>query len=330
MFNKPRTKTVSAIALTLSLIGSTAFADTLKLVSSWASNQATTRVNVETFVAKVNEYTGGDTTISVVGPDAISPLELIEPLQTGIIDMIFTHPAYHAGTTKIGIAADGIAVDPKTWRETGIFDAFDKYYQSIGLKVVGITPLGQRGFRFVTNQAVDGRDHSFDGMKVRANASYIAIIEKLGGSPVPLSGGAIYSSLQNGVIDAAPWSATGLVDFKLYEVASHVLQPDFGSLSNWFFMNLDKWKSLDKKTQAAIIRAASETELHALSEMTRIADEELTTLQKKGMKITNMNKTEAANIADWMSEAMWGLAAQTDADVAANIRAIARKEGLSK
>ncbi len=151
MFNKPRTKTVSAIALTLSLIGSTAFADTLKLVSSWASNQATTRVNVETFVAKVNEYTGGDTTISVVGPDAISPLELIEPLQTGSIDMIFTHPAYHAGTTKIGIAADGIAVDPKTWRETGIFDAFDKYYQSIGLKVVGITPLGQRGFRFVTN-----------------------------------------------------------------------------------------------------------------------------------------------------------------------------------
>jgi len=330
MFTKSQIGVLSAATLALSLIGSTAFAEKMRLVSSWAPNQATTRVNVETFVAKVKEYTDGDTIISVVGPDAISPLELIEPLQTGIIDMIFTHPAYHAGTTKIGIAADGIAVDPKTWRETGIFDAFDDYYQSIGLKVIGITPLGQRGFRFVTNQAVDDREHSFDGMKVRANASYIAIIEKLGGSPVPLSGGAIYSSLQNGVIDAAPWSATGLVDFKLYEVASHVLQPDFGSLSNWFFMNLDKWKSLDAKTQAAITRAASETELHALSEMTRIAVEELATLQEKGMKITNMNKTEAANIADWMSEAMWDLAAETDADVAANIRSIARKEGLSK
>ena len=320
----------SVAALGLFLSGGDAFADSLKLVSSWASNQATTRVNVETFVAKVKEYTKGHTTISVVGPEAISPLELVEPLQTGIIDMIFTHPAYHAGTTKIGMAADGIRVDPTTWRKAGIFDALDAYYQTIGLKVIGISPLGQRGFRFVTNQAVDGREHSFAGMKVRANASYIAIIERLGGSPVPLSGGAIYSSLQSGVIDAAPWSATGLVDFKLYEVASHVLQPDFGSLSNWFFMNLDKWKGLDSDTQAAIERAAIETELYALKEMTRIADQELVTLQKKGMNVTRMNDTEAANIANWMSEAMWKLATQTDAGVTANIRTVARKAGLTQ
>jgi TRAP-type C4-dicarboxylate transport system substrate-binding protein len=244
--------------------------------------------------------------------------------------MIFTHPAYHAGTTKIGMAADGIAVDPATWRESGIFDAFDAYYQTLGIKVIGIMPLGQRGFRFVTNQAVDGREHSFEGMKVRANASYIAIIEKLGGSPVPLGGGEIYSSLQNGVIDAAPWSATGLVDFKLYEVASHVLQPDFGSLSNWMFMNLDKWNSLDADTQAAITRAAAETELYALEEMTRIADMELGQLQEKGMAITNMNANEAENISAWMSEAMWGLAMDTDADVAASIRKLAVDAGLSQ
>jgi len=319
---------VSALALGLSSAG--AMAETLKMVSSWASNQATYRVNVETFVAKVAEHTGGNTDINVVGPEAISPLELVEPLQTGIIDMIFTHPAYHAGTTKIGMAADGIAVDPATWRESGIFDAFDAYYQTLGIKVIGIMPLGQRGFRFVTNQDVEGRENSFEGMKVRANASYIAIIEKLGGSPVPLGGGEIYSSLQNGVIDAAPWSATGLVDFKLYEVASHVLQPDFGSLSNWMFMNLDKWNSLDADTQAAITRAATETELYALEEMTRIADMELGQLQEKGMAITNMNANEAENISAWMSEAMWGLAMDTDADVAAGIRELAVKAGLSQ
>lgn len=319
---------VSTLALCWS--GVVATAETLKLVSSWNSNQATYRVNVETFTAKVQEYTNGGTDFSVLGPDAISPLELVEPLQTGIVDMIFTHPAYHAGTTKIGIAADGIAVDPVTWRSSGIFDAFDAYYRTLGIKVIGIMPLGQRGFRFVTNQAVDGREKSFEGMKVRANASYVAIIEKLGGSPVPLGGGAIYSSLQNGVIDAAPWSATGLVDFKLYEVSNHVLQPDFGSLSNWFFMNLDKWNGLDADTQAAITRAATETEVFALEEMTRIADSELVELQEKGMKITNMNANEAENIAEWMSDAMWELANSTDAAVAANIRQKAVAAGLSK
>ncbi len=316
--------------ISLCLTGGGAMAESLKLLSSWASNQATYRVNVDTFVSKVGEYTGGATEISVVGPDAISPLEQIEPLQTGIVDMVFTHPAYHAGTTKIGMAGDGIAVDPTAWRENGIFDAFDDYYQTLGIKVIGIMPLGQRGFRFVTNQAVDGRDHSFEGMKVRANASYIGIIEKLGGSPVPLGGGEIYSSLQNGVIDAAPWSATGLVDFKLYEVASHVLQPDFGSLSNWMFMNLDKWNALDADTQAAITRAAAETELYALEEMTRIADTELGQLQEQGMSITNMNATEAENISAWMSEAMWGLAMETDQDVASAIREKAVAAGLSQ
>ena len=317
-------------AIAMCLVSTNAMAETLQIVSSWASNQATYRVNVETFVARVGEYTNAEVEFNIVGPDAISPLELVEPLQTGIVDMIFTHPAYHAGTSKIGMAADGIAVNPKTWRESGIFDAFDDYYQTLGIKVIGIMPLGKRGFRFVTNQAVDGREHSFEGMKVRANASYIAIIEKLGGSPVPLSGGAIYSSLQNGVIDAAPWSATGLVDFKLYEVASHVLQPDFGSLSNWLFMNLDKWNSLDTDTQAAITRAASETELYALEEMTRIADNELEQLQGKGMTITNMNANEAENVSAWMSDAMWSLATETDADIAAGIRALAVKAGLSQ
>ena len=323
-------KFLAVFALGLGLSGGNAAAETLKLLSSWASNQVTYRVNVDTFVSKVKKYTGGDVDFNIIGPESINPLEQIEPLQTGIVDLVFSHPAYHAGTSKIGIAADGIAVNPVKWREAGIFDAFDAYYQTLGIKVIGIMPLGKSGFRFVTNQAVDGRQHSFEGMKVRANASYINIIEKLGGSPVPLSGGEIYSSLQNGVIDAAPWGASGLVAFKLYEVASHVLQPDFGSLSNWMFMNLDRWNGLDAKTQAAITKAATETELYALDEITRIAAEEFTILQEKGMAVTFMNETEQANIDRWMSDAMWGLASETDADITASIRKIAVEAKLAQ
>ena len=328
------TKKLKAIVAVSSLVfcfsNAAAEAETLKLLSSWASNQVTYRVNVLTFVKKVKEYTNGEVDFRIIGPESVNPLEQIEPLQTGIVDLVFSHPAYHAGTTKIGMSADGIAVDPTKWRNSGIFQAFDEYYQTFGIKVVGIMPLGESGFRFVTNQAVDGRERSFEGMKVRANASYVNIIEKLGGSPVPLSGGQIYSSLQNGVIDAAPWGAAGLVAFKLYEVADYVLQPDFGSLSNWMYMNLDKWNSLDDDIQAAINRAAAETELYALAEISRIAADELITLQGKGMKITNMNDNEAANISAWMSDAMWGLAMETDPEIAASIREKAVAVGLSQ
>lgn len=330
MFKSSLTGFVAASAVVFTITGGAAIADTLKMVSAFSPNQANYRIILESFVTKVAEKTGGDTDFSVVGPEAINPLELVEPLQTGIIDLIFTHAAYHAGTTKIGMAADGIRVNPSAWRENGITDAFDAYYQTIGLKMIAIAPLGERGFRFVTKEAVDGKEHSFDGMKVRANASYLAIIEKMGGSPVPLSGGEIYSSLQNGVIDAAPWSATGLVDFKLFEVSSHVLQPDFGSLSNLILMNLDKWNSLDAVTQTAITEAAMETEVYSYEEMTRIADSELTQLQELGMAITHMNENEVANIDDWMAQAMWELAIETSPEVADGIRSIARAAGLTK
>lgn len=329
-FGKSLKAIVAVSSLGFCLSNAVAETETLRLLSSWTSNQVTYKVNVETFVKKVKEYTNGEVDFRIIGPESVNPLEQIEPLQTGIVDLLFSHPAYHAGTTKIGVSADGIAVDPTKWRNSGIFRAFDEYYQTLGIKVIGIMPLGESGFRFVTNQAVDGRKRSFQGMKVRANASYVSIIEKLGGSPVPLSGGQIYSSLQNGVIDAAPWGAAGLVAFKLYEVADYVLQPDFGSLSNWMYMNLDKWNSLDDNIQAAIDRAAAETELYALSEISRIAADELITLQEKGMKITNMNDNEAANISAWMSDAMWGLAMETDPEIAASIRKKAIAVGLSQ
>jgi len=322
--------TIVGAVLACTLVSGTVQAESLKLVSAFNSNQANYRVILETFVDKVNENTGDGVSISVVGPEAIAPLELLEPLQTGIIDMIFTHAAYHAGTTKIGLAADGIRVNPQVWRDQGITAAFDAYYNTIGLKVIAIAPLGERGFRFVTKEAVDGKEHSFDGMKVRANASYLAIIEKLGGSPVPLSGGEIYSALQNGVVDAAPWSSTGVVDFKLFEVASHVLQPDFGSLSNFILMNLDKWNDLDSATQDAITKAAQDTELHSFQEMTDIADSELTQLQEKGMVITRMNQAEIDNIDNWMAGAMWALAQETSPDSANNIQSVARTAGLTK
>lgn len=317
-----------AIAMGLFAGMNTTSADTLKLVNSWPSNQTTVRIISDTFAKKLEEYTAGSTTINAVGPESIGPLELVEPLQAGIVDLIFTHPAYHAGTTRIGIAADTIPGGPTKWRSSGVFDAVDAYYNTLGLKVIAVAPLGKTGFRFVAKQAIDGKAHSFDGMKVRANATYVAIIEKLGGSPVPLSGGEIYSGLQNGVVDAAPWARTGMMDFKLHEVTSHVVQPDFGTLNNWMFMNLDKWNALDDATKAAMNKAAVETELHALVEMERLAVEELANLQKAGLKPTHMNAEEAANIANWMSESLWEKARASSADTVDTITAKARSAGL--
>lgn len=329
-FSKKLYKYAVVSTIGFGMVAGVAVAENIKFLTSWGANSITYKANLSVFLDYAKKHSNGDINFDVIGTDAIGALEQLEPAQLGIVDMLFSHPAYHAGTSKVGVVADAIQVNPKSWRANGIFDAFDKHYNTMGLKVIGIIPQGKKGFVFAVNQAVDGRKHSLEGMKVRANASYVGVIEKLGGTPVPLGGGQIYSSLQSGVIDAAPWSAIGLIDFKIYEVASHMLQPNFGSLSLWMWMNLDKWNDLDSATKDAINKAAMDTEMYGYNEISAMADKELEDLQKKGMKLTYMNEHEQKNVADWMAASLWELGNADKSETVAKIRTLAQKAGLAK
>src|SRR6056297_3868224 len=89
------------------------------------------------FAELVAEESDGAVSISFTGPDAVPPLEQFEPTQAGVFNILFTHPAYHAGTTPVGLAIDAIAADPAARREAGILDFMDRHYQeSQGMKLI--------------------------------------------------------------------------------------------------------------------------------------------------------------------------------------------------
>ena len=284
----------------------------------------------EGFVKNLEAIAGDKITLQRLGPDAFPPLEQFEPLQQGLVDMVYTHPAYHAGATPIGITVDAISVDPAKFRSTGLFDLYDEHYKEFGLKVLMIAPLGETGFRFVSRKPIDGKEHSYSGMKVRATVSYIPVIENMGGSAVNMPGGEVYSALEKGVVDAAPWARTGILDWKWQEVTKYVVQPDFGNLYNWIFMNRDKWDSLDAETQGMLTKAAAKTEVDVLAEMERLSVEELAKMQEYGLKVTRMNANEAANINSWWNEGRWGIAVKKQADWVKRIRGKATEVGMTQ
>ena len=241
------------------LIAAPACADELRMIGAFPEGFVFTEEIAVPFMDAVSEATGGEVTVALTGPDAVPPLEQLEPVQAGVFDLLFTHPAYHAGTTSLGLAIDAVGTDPAARREAGILELLDAHYQGLGLKLIAAPATGTQGFRYYLKAPIAG-EPAFDGRRIRGTVSYHPMIEALGGTGVVMDGGEVYSALQTGVVDGAAWGTTGALDFKWNEVAGYIADPVFGQVGVMILANLDAWNALSDEERAAIEGAAAALE----------------------------------------------------------------------
>ena len=288
-----------------------------------------TREIAQPFMDAVSDATGGDVTVAFTGPDAVPPLEQLEPVQAGVFDLLFTHPAYHAGTSPLGLAIDAVATDPAARREAGIIDFLDDHYEGLGLKLIAAPATGTQGFRYFLRDPIAG-EPAFEGRKIRGTVSYHPMIEALGGTGVVMGGGEVYSALQTGVVDGAAWGTVGARDFKWNEVAGYIADPVFGQVGVMILANLDAWNGLSEEERAAIEAAAIELEGSSIARFDALAEEELAALQEAGMQMTAFSAAEAADLDRLWSEGVWQVAAGGAPDEVAEMRRMAREAGLAE
>jgi TRAP-type transport system periplasmic protein len=242
--------------------------------------------------------------------------------------LLFTHPAYHSGTTAIGLSMDAIEPDPAKRRSSGVFEYVDKHYNKLGLKVIAITPTGNKGFQFVTKQPIKG-PQGLAGMKIRATVSYHPMIKALGGTPVVMGAGEVYSALEKGVIDAAAWGLTGVADFKWNEVAKYLARPTFGQASLYVYMSLKSWTAMTPAQQKLMTDEAIKLEMATVKRFDELAAEELVELKKRGMQETTFAPADAARLEALWSEGVWEVAKAKNGAEADELRAIAKKANLT-
>ncbi|MEM9477790.1 MAG: TRAP transporter substrate-binding protein DctP [Pseudomonadota bacterium] len=321
--------TVLAGALALGLLPVAVQAQEIRAVGAFPESFVFTREIAMPFAELVAEESGGEMTVAFTGPDAVPPLEQFEPTQAGVFDMLFTHPAYHAGTTPVGLAIDAIAADPEARREAGILDFIDSYYQETqGMKLIAAPPTGSVGFRYYLRDPIDGAP-AFDGRNIRGTVSYHPMIEALGGAGVVMGGGDVYSSLQTGAIDGAAWGLTGALDFNWHEVAGYMAEPSFGQVGLMVFMNLDAWNALSADEQAAIERAAIRLEADSIARFNVLATEERAALLELGMEVTEFSADEAAQLNALWSNGVWQVAEGGAPEAVSELRSLAQEAGLA-
>ncbi len=280
-------KILAILVVGSSVSVSTLLATDMKMLTAWGPNHSGTAKMAYGYNKLVAEMTDGKVKIKPSGPEVVPGGKQLQPVSSGVFDLIYTHGLYHTGTTGIGAAIDAVVGDIEKRRTSGVWDWVDKHYQETqNLKVLSI-PTATTGFRFFLKAPMDA-SKKLGGMKIRALPSYNKIVGSLGGTAVVIPFGELYSAAEKGVIDGLVWPAVGAVGFKFHEVTPYLAEPAFGTVSYLIMMNLDKWKSLDASTQKAMLGAGHKLEQQTVGIFNNLLEEENAMMKKGGAKMTSI------------------------------------------
>ena len=301
----------------------------LRMLTSYNMNAAYTKNVAERYIDLVQEASGGATTISLSGPDVVSPFEQLQPVAAGVFDILYTHAAYHTDTTGVGAAMDAVSVDPAKTRESGLWDMIDKHYNDLGLKLIAIPPLGSSGFQYVLKEPIEGTP-GLEGRRVRGSPTYTNATEGLGGVPVLMSSGEVYSAMDRGVIDGAAWGLNGVQDLGWYEVAGYFSKPTFGQTYTYILMNLDKFNALDEAEQNMLLEQGKVLEDTSAKLLDGLAVEEWSALKELGMQETEFLPEDAERLDALVNEGIWKLGLEKSPEAVGRMREIAKENGLTE
>lgn len=321
---------VALVATATALFSQPTCALDLQMLSSWDQNYPMRQMLVDPFVKDVEEGTKGAIKIRVSGPETVPSFEQLQPVGAGVFQLLYTHGAYHFGTTPIATAVEALSGTLDQWRAAGIKEHLDAHYRQFGVKLLMLAPsAANQGYHMVLRSPVKPTG-DLQGFKVRATPTYDGVLKLLGASPVILPPAEVYTSLDKGLVDGAAWPTFGVFNYKWYEVSKFVLRPAFGTTTQLLFVNLAAWNKLSDGERKVMSTAASKAEENYYNGYSKLSEEELKKLLGKGMSVVEMGPAQKARLNDAWAAGQWENAAKKMPKEAEALRNLAVSKGLAK
>lgn len=227
------------------------------------NEQHTVHIALTKFAAEVYEKTEGRVKIEIY-PNAQlgSETEILEQLMAGIIPL-----------TKV--SAPALATYDEGYHAFGlpyIFDDTEHYYRVMDSdimreffmsteedKFIGLTYFTSGSRSFYTKDTAIRTPEDLKGLKVRVQdmKSQTDMLKELGGTPVAMSYGEVFTALQTGVIDGTENNVTALTTgkhgeiCKVYSFDEHTMIPDMVAMSS------KAWEMLTPEDQQIFLDAAT-------------------------------------------------------------------------
>jgi len=207
------------------------------------------------WIKAVEEATEGTIKIELQPAGAItSGAEAFGATAAGMLDVYAGWATVYGGDMPEGMLAFGMAMGANNWRDSWaamfgdpkyrIGDIVQKAANDRNLQWVGWTSQGPNAMftKFPVNKWED-----LSGKKMRAGGPHAIFHAAMGGAPVSMGGGDIYTAIKLGTIDGTYWDTGGIDDMAFHEVIKYAIMPGWcPSQHQEIYVNLDKWNALNQ------------------------------------------------------------------------------------
>ena len=236
------------------------------------SESHTVHIAMTEFAEKVEEGTNGRIKVEIYPNGQLgSENENMEQLMAGVISM-----------TKI--SAPGLATYNEAYHTFGlpyIFDDTEDFYHKMDSQemrdfflsteedgFVTITYYTSGARSFYTKDTPIRTPDDLIGLKIRVQdmQSQTDMLEALGGTPVAMAYGDVYTSLQTGIIDGTENNETALTTGKHGEICKVFSMDQHAMIPDVLVMGADVWNRISPEDQQVILEAAyASTDSHKVA-----------------------------------------------------------------
>lgn len=318
---------VAALGCVLLLTGGPADATDFRALVSWMPDNVAILKIVDRFAGKVAEASAGSTRFTLTGPDVIPAFEQLQPVALGIFDVLFTHGAYHAGTSTVGLALDAIMAEPAVLRSSGVWDAVDAHYAGLGFKLLAL-PVSSTGHHLLLREPLD-EPCELKGRRIRAAPVYHDLLTALGAIPVALPIRETGGALEKSVVDGVAWSTIGTLEHHWQTVCRYLFRPSFGSYTYLLLMNLDTWRSLGVEEQTILLAEGIKLEEKIYTRFKKVASREENDLKVSGMQTTELCGAALKRLPIYWADSVWAYAVAHGTSGVPALRELAVTAGIT-
>lgn len=292
----PATVLVTALALGA---GSALGADMTLKLGHLANEDNTWHKASMKFAEELESLTDGRIAVEVFPNESLGKeMDLINGMQLGTADLTISGESLQNWAPMAALLAIPYGyrslehMDEVAGGETG--DAIEAQI----VEKAGVRPIAYfaRGARNLTsNRPIESPD-ALDGLKLRVPnvPLFVDTWDALGAQPTPMAFSEVFTSLQNGTIDAQENPLALIKSASFDEVQSHVNLTEH--VRSWIYLVISEltWSKLSEEDREAVLEAASRAQAHERELF--LADEEKlrAELEEKGMTFVEVDKAAFA------------------------------------
>ena len=247
-----------------------------KMVTTWPKNFPGLGTSANKLGELIGEMSGGRIKVKIYGAKELVPaFEVFDAVSRGTAQMGHGSAYYWKGkkallqffsTVPFGMTAQ----EMNGWMyHGGGLELWQKHYAEFGLIPA---PAGNTGVQMGGwfNKKIDSLE-DMKGLKMRIPGLGGAVLKRLGGTPVNLPGGELYTALTSGTIDATEWVGPyNDLAFGLHKAAKYYYYPGFHEPGTILeaMINKQAFEELPDDLQSIVLNACKVVNQDLLSEYT--------------------------------------------------------------